>query len=120
MVQFGALSSHRQTDPAKFFMPIFSPKLIYSAATIRGWWIPLWLDTQPLGAVNAVLTQLLEMVADGRLTLPETISVPVDKYKDAMAMADDGSAEGKKVLLQFALVGALVPRRAAAMPLTNV
>jgi NADPH2:quinone reductase len=120
MVQFGALSSHRQTDPAKFFMPIFSPKLIYSAATIRGWWIPLWLDTQPVGAVNAVLTQLLEMVADGRLTLPETISVPVDKYKDAMAMADDGSAEGKKVLLQFALVGALVPRRAAAMPLTNV
>src|ERR1700744_3060797 len=40
MLVYGALSSHRQTDPSKFIMPIFAPRLIYSTATIRGWWLP--------------------------------------------------------------------------------
>jgi hypothetical protein len=32
---YGALSSHRQPDPAKFTMPLFAPRLIYSTATGR-------------------------------------------------------------------------------------
>jgi len=36
MLVYGALSSHRQTDPAKFLMPLFAPRLIYSTATVRG------------------------------------------------------------------------------------
>src|SRR6201984_1950168 len=32
MLVYGALSSHRQTNPAKFIMPFFSPRLIYSTA----------------------------------------------------------------------------------------
>ena len=38
MLMYGALSSHRQTDPAKFTMPLFAPRFIYSTATVRGWW----------------------------------------------------------------------------------
>jgi len=34
MLVYGALSSHRQTDPAKFILPLFGPRLIYSTATI--------------------------------------------------------------------------------------
>ena len=101
LVQFGALSSHRQTDPAKFLMPVFSPKLIYSAATIRGWWLPRWLETQPLESVRNVLADLLSMIAEGRLTLPETSSLPLERYREAIAMADGGTAEGKKILLKF-------------------
>jgi len=100
-VQFGALSSHRQTDPAKFLMPVFSPKLIYSAATIRGWWLPRWLEAQPLERVRKALADLLSMIADRRLTLPETISLPLDRYREAIAMADGGGGEGKKILLKF-------------------
>ena len=99
LVQFGALSSHRQTDPTKFLMPIFSPKLIYSAATVRGWWIPRWLDTQPIASVRKVLTDLLTMIVDKRLTLPLTTSVPLDRFQDAMALADGGPSDGKKILL---------------------
>jgi NADPH2:quinone reductase len=101
LVQFGALSSHRQTDPAKFLMPVFSPKLIYSAATIRGWWLPRWLEAQPLERVRKALADLLSMIADRRLTLPETISLPLDRYREAIAMADGGGGEGKKILLKF-------------------
>src|SRR2546425_7849624 len=32
MLVYGALSSHRQTDPSAFEMPVFAPRLIYSAA----------------------------------------------------------------------------------------
>ncbi|WP_334266714.1 zinc-dependent alcohol dehydrogenase family protein [Edaphobacter sp. HDX4] len=35
MLVYGALSSHRQTDPAKLTMPLFAPRLIYSTATVR-------------------------------------------------------------------------------------
>ena len=101
LVQFGALSSHRQTDPAKFLMPVFSPKLIYSAATVRGWWIPRWLETQPIQSVRSVLTDLLSMVADGRLRLPQTTSVPLERFGEAIAQADGSSSAGKKVLLEF-------------------
>ena len=36
MFVFGALSSHRQTDPAKFTMPLFAPRMIHSTTTVAG------------------------------------------------------------------------------------
>ncbi len=101
LVQFGALSSHRQTDPAKFLMPVFSPTLIYSAATVRGWWIPMWLETQPIENVRKVLTDLLSMIGEGRLTLPPTTSILLERFQEAIAIADGGSSEGRKVLLRL-------------------
>ena len=101
LVQFGALSSHRETDPAKYMMPVFSPKLIYSAATVQGWWIPRWLETQPIEGVRNILVDLLSMIGEGRLTLPETTSVPLKDFHRAIAVADGGSSEGKKVLLKL-------------------
>ena len=104
LVQFGALSSHRQTDPAKFLMPVFSPKLIYSAATVRGWWIPRWLETQPIESVRNVMTDLLSMIGEARLTLPPTTSIPLEQFQKAIALADGGSSEGKKVLLRLSSI----------------
>ncbi len=101
LVQFGALSSHRQTDPARFVMPVFSPKLIYSAAIVRGWWIPRWLETQTIESMRKVLTDLLSMICEARLTLPPTISIPLEQFQEAIAMADGGSSEGKKILLRL-------------------
>jgi NADPH:quinone reductase-like Zn-dependent oxidoreductase len=63
MLVYGALSSHRQTDPAKFTMPLFAPRLIYSTATIRGWWLPRWVSSQPLAEVRAATSDLLKMLS---------------------------------------------------------
>lgn len=101
LVQFGALSSHRQIDPAKFLMPVFSPKLIYSAATVRGWWLPRWLETQPIENVRNVLINLLRIIGEARLTLPPTTSIPLAQFQEAIALADGGTSEGKKVLLKL-------------------
>src|ERR1700729_1250087 len=100
MLVYGALSSHRQTDPAKFTMPLFAPRLIYSTATVRGWWLPRWVSTQPLAEVRAATKDLLTMFSKGALTPPTSVRYSVKDFQEAVSFAD-GEAGQEKVLLDF-------------------
>jgi NADPH2:quinone reductase len=103
MLVYGALSSHRQTDPAKFLMPLFSPRLIYSTATVRGWWLPRWVPSQPLAEVRAATGDLLAMLSNGNLTPPESVRYSAKDFEAAVRLAD-GEAGQEKVLLDFSNV----------------
>ena len=98
MLVYGALSSHRQTDPAKFLMPLFAPRLIYSTATVRGWWLPRWVPSQPLSEIRAATADLLALLAKGALTPPASVRYPVKNFMEAVSLAD-GEAGQEKVLL---------------------
>jgi len=100
MLVYGALSSHRQTDPAKFAMPLFAPRLIYSTATVRGWWLPRWVPSQPLAEVRAATSDLLTMLSNGVLTSSATVRYPVRDFQEAVRLAD-GEAGQEKILLDF-------------------
>ena len=100
MLVYGALSSHRQTDPAKFIMPLFAPRLIYSTATVRGWWLPRWVPSQPLAEVRAATSDLLTMLSNGKLTPPATVRYSLKDFQEAVRLAD-GEAGQEKVLLDF-------------------
>ena len=100
MLVYGALSSHRQTDPAKFTMPLFAPRLIYSTATVRGWWLPRWVSSQPLAEVRAVTSDLLTMLSNGVLTPPAIGRYSFKDFQEAVRLAD-GEAGQQKVLLDF-------------------
>jgi NADPH:quinone reductase-like Zn-dependent oxidoreductase len=100
MLVYGALSSHRQTDPAKFLMPLFAPRLIYSTATVRGWWLPRWVPSQPLAEVRAATSDLLTMFSKGALTPPTSVRYSVKDFQEAVSLAD-GEAGQEKVLLDF-------------------
>ena len=100
MLVYGALSSHRQTDPAKFIMPLFAPRLIYSTATVRGWWLPRWVPSQPLAEVRAATTDLLTMFSRGALTPPASVRYSVKDFQEAVSLAD-GEGGQEKVLLDF-------------------
>ena len=100
MLVYGALSSHRQTDPAKFTMPVFAPRLIYSTATIRGWWLPRWVPSQPLAEVRAATSDLLTMLSNGALTPPAIERYSFKDFQEAVRLAD-GEAGQQKVLLDF-------------------
>jgi len=100
MLVYGALSSHRQTDPAKFLMPLFAPRLIYSTATVRGWWLPRWVPSQPLTEIRAATGELLDMLSKGALTPPASARYPVKNFQEAVSHAD-GEAGQEKVLLDF-------------------
>jgi NADPH:quinone reductase-like Zn-dependent oxidoreductase len=100
MLVYGALSSHRQTDPAKFTMPLFAPRLIYSTATVRGWWLPRWVPSQPLAEVRVATSDLLTMFSSGALTPPASVRYSVKDFQEAVRLAD-GEAGQEKVLLDF-------------------
>jgi len=100
MLVYGALSSHRQTDPAKFLMPLLAPRLIYSTATVRGWWLPRWVPSQPLAEVRAATKDLLTMFSKGALTPPTSVRYSVKDFQEAVSFAD-GEAGQEKVLLDF-------------------
>ena len=100
MLVYGALSSHRQTDPAKFTMPLFAPRLIYSTATVRGWWLPSWVSSQPLAEVRAATSDLLTMLSNGALTPPAIVRYSFKDFQEAVRLAD-GEAGQQKVLLDF-------------------
>ncbi|HEX8891800.1 MAG TPA: zinc-dependent alcohol dehydrogenase family protein [Terriglobales bacterium] len=100
MLVCGALSSHRQTDPAKFIMPLFAPRLIYATATVRGWWLPHWVSSQPLAEVRAATSDLVTMLSTGILTPPSTVRYSFKDFQEAVGLAD-GEAGQQKVLLDF-------------------
>jgi NADPH2:quinone reductase len=100
MLVYGALSSHRQTDPAKFIMPLFAPRLIYSAATVRGWWLPRWVPSQSLAEVRAATSDLLAMLSNGALTPSAVVQYSLKDFQEAVRLADGESGQ-QKVLLEF-------------------
>src|ERR1700758_646736 len=100
MLVYGALSSHRQTDPAKFLMPLFAPRLIYSTATVRGWWLPRWVPSRPLAEIRAATSDLLTMLSKGALTPPASVRYPLKGFQEAVRLAD-GEAGQEKILLDF-------------------
>jgi len=81
-------------------MPLFAPRLIYSTATVRGWWLPRWVSSQPLAEVRAATSDLLAMLANGALTPPAIVRYPFQDFQEAARLAD-GEAGQEKVLLDF-------------------
>jgi hypothetical protein len=81
-------------------MPLFAPRLIYSTAAVRGWWLPRWVPSQPLAAVRAATSDLLTMPSNGSLTPPASVRYSLKDFQEAVQLAD-GEAGQEKVLLGF-------------------
>src|SRR6266446_5845998 len=98
MLVYGALSSHRQTDPAAFEMPLFAPRLIYSAVAVQGWYLLHWLEVTPLADCGAIFAKVLDRLASGALRLPPAKRYRPQKIADALRDADGTPREGKLLL----------------------
>jgi NADPH:quinone reductase-like Zn-dependent oxidoreductase len=98
---YGALSSHRQTDPAAFEMPVFASRLIYSAATVQGWYLFHWLEITPLADCAKVLAIVLNRLASGDFNLPPAKRHRLEELGGALKDAEDTGRQGKP-LLDFA------------------
>ncbi|SOE87922.1 NADPH2:quinone reductase [Burkholderia sp. YR290] len=101
LLVYGALSSHRQTDPAAFEMPVFAPALVYSSAEVRGWLIFSWLVRKGASESSRTLRSLLDHMAEGSLKLPAARRYHVDRAPEAFAAAER-AAHDAKPLLAFA------------------
>ncbi len=98
LLVYGALSSHRQSDPAAFEMPIFVPRLIYSASTVQGWFLFHWLDVTPLAQTAAALRSVLDRLATGQLRLPPAKIYRASEFPTALAQAESPDRDGKPLI----------------------
>jgi NADPH2:quinone reductase len=100
LVVFGALSTHRQTEPDKLTIPIFARSLIYETKTVRGFWLFRWFNQTPKDRMAATIDRTLQLVDSGALRVPEGQPIPVEKFSEAVYLAE-APAHGGKPLLVF-------------------
>jgi len=101
LVVYGALSTHRQTDPDKLTIPVFARSLIYETKSVRGFWLFRWFTETPKDRIAATIDRTVQLVDSGVLRVPEGQPIPLEKYSDAVDLAE-APARGGKPLLVFA------------------
>jgi NADPH:quinone reductase-like Zn-dependent oxidoreductase len=100
LIVFGALSTHRQTDPDKLTLPIFARSLIYETKTVRGFWLFRWFAETRKDRMAATIDRTLQLADSGVLRVPEGQPIPVEKFSEAVYLAE-APAHGGKPLLVF-------------------
>ena len=100
LIVYGALSTHRQTDPDKLTLPVFARSLIYETKVIRGFWLFRWFAETPKDRMAATINRTLQLVEGGALRVPEGQPVPVERFGEAVELAE-APAHGGKPLLVF-------------------
>ncbi|HEY2197211.1 MAG TPA: zinc-dependent alcohol dehydrogenase family protein, partial [Mycobacterium sp.] len=100
LVVYGALSTHRQTDPDQLTIPIFARSLIYETKTVRGFWLFRWFTETPKDRMAATIDRTLQLADSGALRVPEGQPIQVEKFSEAVHLAE-APAHGGKPLLVF-------------------
>lgn len=98
LLVFGALSSHRQTDPTAFEMPVSAPKMIYGGTRVQGWFLFHWLDTTPLTESANAVSAVLDRLDSAALRLPAAVRYKPSDIATALHHADGGLRTGKPLL----------------------
>jgi NADPH:quinone reductase-like Zn-dependent oxidoreductase len=71
LLVYGALSTHRQTNPSAITIPLFARSVIYDAKQVRGFWLFRWVVTTPPDVTTAPLTEARNLVTKGILQIPD-------------------------------------------------
>jgi NADPH:quinone reductase-like Zn-dependent oxidoreductase len=97
MIVYGALSTHRQTEPDRLALDPRS--LIYGTKTVRGFWLYRWFSTTSQPEIGAALAQTFELVAAETIRIPEGQPVGLRQFADAVRLAEAPGHGGKPLLL---------------------
>jgi NADPH:quinone reductase-like Zn-dependent oxidoreductase len=100
LLVYGALSTHRQTDPTALTLPLFARSIIYETKTVRGFWLFRWVVGTLPEVTRATIDEARELVTSGVLTIPEGQPITVGRFTDAVTLAE-APAHGTKPLLVF-------------------
>jgi NADPH2:quinone reductase len=100
LLVYGALSTHRQTDPSALTIPLFARSVIYDAEQVRGFWLFRWVVTTPPDVTTATLTEARNLVTKGILQILDGQPIPVAHFAEAVALAET-PAHGTKPLRVF-------------------
>ncbi|WP_063065601.1 zinc-dependent alcohol dehydrogenase family protein [Nocardia violaceofusca] len=99
LVVYGALSTHRHTEPGKLAIPIFARSLIYETKTVRGFWLFRRLTETPRDRMAAAIDRTLELADSGVLRVPEGRPIPFEQFGEAVYLAEAPEHGGKPLLI---------------------
>jgi NADPH:quinone reductase-like Zn-dependent oxidoreductase len=99
LIVYGALSTHRQTDPDKLTIPIFARSLIYETKTVRGFWLFRWFSESPKDRMAAAINRTVQLADRGALRVPEGQPIPLEKFSEAVYLAEAPEHGGKPLLV---------------------
>ena len=99
LVIYGALSTHRQTEPDKLTVPIFARSLIYETKIVRGFWLFRWFTETPKDRMTAVIDRTVHLVDSGALCVPAGQPMPLEKLNEAVDLAEAPEHGGKPLLV---------------------
>jgi NADPH2:quinone reductase len=99
LIVYGALSTHRQTEPDKLTIPIFARSLIYETKTIRGFWLFRWFTQTPKDRMAAAINRTVQLAGNGALRVPQGQPIPLEKFSDAVYLAEAPEHGGKPLLV---------------------
>jgi NADPH:quinone reductase-like Zn-dependent oxidoreductase len=99
LIIYGALSTHRQTDPNKLTIPIFARSLIYETKTVRGFWLFRWFNETPKDRMTATIDRTVQLVDSGALRVPEGQPIQLEKFSEAVYLAEAPEHGGKPLLV---------------------
>ena len=98
-VVYGALSTHRQTEPGKLSVPLFARSLIYESKTVRGFWLYRWFQTATPEQIRSALTNVFQLVDGGVLRIPEGTPVRPEDVAEGLRMAEAPGRAAKPLLI---------------------
>jgi NADPH:quinone reductase-like Zn-dependent oxidoreductase len=100
VVVYGALSTHRQTEPAALTIPLEARSLIYETKTVRGFWLNRWFGTVSPDDALGALSHVRSFVADEVLSIPGGQPFPLERFAEAISLAE-APVHGTKPLFVF-------------------
>ncbi len=99
MIVYGALSTHRQTEPERLTIPLFARSVIYETKIVRGFWLYRWFSTTPREQIGAAIGRTFKLVADGTLRIPEGQPLKLQQFRDAVTLAEAPAHQGKPLFV---------------------
>ncbi|MDR8407381.1 zinc-dependent alcohol dehydrogenase family protein [Nonomuraea sp. 3-1Str] len=99
LVVYGALSTHRQTDPAMLTIPVSAPSVVYGSKTVRGFFLPHWFATTSPDDVRRALESVIALVETAVMVIPEGQPIPADRAAHAARLAETAGRGGRPLLV---------------------
>ncbi|HEX8494954.1 MAG TPA: zinc-dependent alcohol dehydrogenase family protein [Pyrinomonadaceae bacterium] len=80
-------------------MPVDSGRMIFTSATIRGFWLSEWFQTAPPERQQAITTELLRLMATNEIVPPVEAEYPLTDVLSAIEHAERPGRSGKVLLV---------------------
>lgn len=91
MLMYGLLSG----EPLR----VDAGQMIFNETTVRGFWLSEWFRRTPPASAQATMTELLGLMASGKLVPPVEAEYDLTKVTDAVAHAERPGRSGKVLLV---------------------